>query len=80
MNRKARAIRPIAKLKVSATVAAVGSTIFGNWTWRIRPWRPTTEFMALFTVVVNHFQGRIAANRKRRKSSVLRWKITANRK
>ena len=61
-------------------MVAVGSTIFGNCTWRIRPWRPTTEFIALLTVVENHFQGRMAANRKRRKSSVLRWKITANRK
>ncbi len=61
-------------------MVAVGSTIFGNCTWRISPWRPTTEFIALLTVVENHFQGRMAANRKSRKSSVWRWKITANRK
>jgi hypothetical protein len=48
---------------VPATTAAVGRTTFGNWIWRIRLWRFTTDTVASLRVVANHFHGRIAANR-----------------
>ncbi len=48
---------------VPAMTADVGRTIFGNWICRIRLWRPVIDRVASLSVVLNHFQGRIATNR-----------------
>ena len=55
------ATSPKTKLTVPATTAAVGRTILGNWTWRMRPCLPVIDRVASFRVALNHFQGRIAA-------------------
>ncbi len=55
---------PKPKLTVPASTAEVGRTSFGNWIWRMRSWCPVIERVASLSVVLNHFQGRIATNRK----------------
>ena len=42
---------PNTKLTVPAMTDAVGRTIFGNWIWRIRLWRPVIDSVASFSVV-----------------------------
>ncbi len=58
------ATSPNRKLHVPAMTAADGSTILGNWIWRMRLWRPVTDRVASLSVVENHFHGRIAAKMK----------------
>jgi hypothetical protein len=76
---RASASRLTTKLTVPANVEAAGRTIFGNWIWRMSPVRFVTEIVASLRVVLNHFQGRIAANRKSGKSGVARRKMMATR-
>ena len=57
----ASAMRLIPKLRVAEPTAATGSTIFGNWIWRISPSRAVTEPADVLSEMENHFQGRIAA-------------------
>ena len=55
---------PNAKLTTPATVAAIGSTSFGNWICLISWSLPTIDDVASVIDAVNHFQGRIAAKMK----------------
>ena len=52
------------KLTTPATVAAVGSTIFGNWICLISWSLPMIDWVESVIVAVNHFHGRIAAKMK----------------
>ena len=55
-------ISPNAKPTTAALVEAIGSTILGNWIWRISDPAPVTEVVASLMLLENHFQGRIAAS------------------
>ena len=57
-------INPNTKLAIPANVDATGRTSFGKWICLMsRSW-PTTDVIASYTLLVNHFQGRIAAKMK----------------
>ena len=55
-------IRPNAKPTTAAPVDAIGRTIFGNWIWRMSDPELVTDTVASLMLLVNHFQGRIAAS------------------
>jgi hypothetical protein len=54
------------KLATLANTEEAGRTMWGKAIWRITCSRPRTEVVAEASAAVNHFQGRMAAPRKRR--------------